>query len=126
VSAPGLYASEAGELNALRKLSSTDDAQADVIVELLDSVKPSGKVLPALVQAAVNVAQFDRTLWLDTTWLTAGSPLAQQRGGFSSTSTTSSNPPWCRAWGSSPSIGPAWSRSSRSTPRTTNYAGSGC
>ena len=72
---------KSGELNALRQLSSADDAQADVIVELLDSVKPSGKLLPALVQAAVNVAQFNRTLWLDTTWLTAGSPLAQQRGG---------------------------------------------
>ncbi|MDT8915068.1 beta family protein [Amycolatopsis sp. PS_44_ISF1] len=72
---------KSGELSALRNLSSPDDARADVIVELLDSVSPSGRILPALISAAVNLANFGRTLWLDTTWLTPTSPLAEQQGG---------------------------------------------
>ena len=36
---------------------------------------------PALVRAAVRVAEFGRTLWLDTTWLTSASPLVEQPGG---------------------------------------------
>jgi len=51
------------------------------MIELLDSVKPDGKLLPALVRAAVRVAEFGRTLWLDTTWLTSTSPLMEQPGG---------------------------------------------
>jgi hypothetical protein len=70
-----------GELGALDNLRSPHDAQVRVMVELLDSVKPDGRVLPALVRAAVNFARFGRTLWLDTTWLAPTSPLAQQPGG---------------------------------------------
>ncbi|GAB3449924.1 beta family protein [Actinophytocola sediminis] len=70
-----------GELDSLRHLRSTSDAHVRLMIELLDSVKPGGKLLPALVRAAVNVANSRRTLWLDTTWLTAASPLAGQPGG---------------------------------------------
>ncbi|EME65124.1 beta family protein [Amycolatopsis decaplanina] len=51
------------------------------MVELLDSVTPTGKILPALVRTAARAAYYGRTLWLDTTWLGADSPLARQPGG---------------------------------------------
>ncbi|WP_410665049.1 beta family protein [Amycolatopsis sp. lyj-84] len=70
-----------GELNALSNLRSRQDAQVRVMVELLDSVKPTGRILPALVRAAVLAASHGRTLWLDTTWLGTESPLARQPGG---------------------------------------------
>jgi hypothetical protein len=70
-----------GELGAVENLPSSRDAQVRVMVELLDSVKPGGKVLPALVRAALNVAEIGLPLWLDTTWLARTSPLAQQPGG---------------------------------------------
>ncbi|MFD9889961.1 hypothetical protein ACFWY9_11525 [Amycolatopsis sp. NPDC059027] len=70
-----------GELDALSNYYTRHDTHVRVMVELLDSVKPSGKLLPALVRAAVNAAEFGQTLWLDTTWLASGSPLAQQPGG---------------------------------------------
>jgi hypothetical protein len=70
-----------GELDALSNVSSGHDAPVQMMVELLDSVKPSGKVLPALVRAAIRLAASDRALWLDTTWLSPTSPLAQQPGG---------------------------------------------
>ncbi|MFI9449738.1 hypothetical protein [Amycolatopsis sp. NPDC052450] len=71
-----------GELSALSNLRSPQDAQVSVLVELLDSVAPTGgRILPALVRAAVRAASHGRPLWIDTTWLTAGSPLAQQPGG---------------------------------------------
>jgi hypothetical protein len=70
-----------GELDALCNLRSGHDAQVRMMVELLDSVRPSGKVLPALVRAAVRLADSGRTLWLDTTWLSPTNPLAQQPGG---------------------------------------------
>ncbi len=54
--------SKLGELNALGNLRSRNDAQVRVMVELLDSVHPSGRVLPALCRAAVRLAEFDRTL----------------------------------------------------------------
>jgi hypothetical protein len=70
-----------GELSALDNLRSGRDARVRVMVELLDSAKPGGQILPALVRAAVSAAEYGRTLWLDTTWLALGSPLAQQPGG---------------------------------------------
>ncbi|WAL68736.1 hypothetical protein ORV05_13470 [Amycolatopsis cynarae] len=70
-----------GELGALCNLRSGSDAQVRLMIELLDSVKPAGKLLPALARAAVRLAEFGRTLWLDTTWLTPASPLAQRPGG---------------------------------------------
>lgn len=70
-----------GELDALRHLRSTSDAQVRLMIELLDSAKPDGRLLPALVRAAVSLASSRRTLWVDTTWLTAASPLARQPGG---------------------------------------------
>ncbi|UMO99598.1 beta family protein [Amycolatopsis sp. EV170708-02-1] len=69
-----------GELTALASLRS-HGASARVMVELLDSVTPTGRILPALVRAAAQAAHQGRTLWLDTTWLTANSPLVQQPGG---------------------------------------------
>ncbi|QWF77192.1 beta family protein [Amycolatopsis sp. CA-230715] len=72
-----------GELDALGNLRSRRDAQVRVMVELLDSTSPSGRLLPSLVRAATSLARFGRTLWLDTTWLTSRSPLIQQpRGVF--------------------------------------------
>jgi hypothetical protein len=70
-----------GELDSLCHLRSTSGAQVRLMVELLDSAKPGGRLLPALVRAAVSVANLGRTLWLDTTWLTAASPLTEQPGG---------------------------------------------
>lgn len=70
-----------GELESLCHIHSTSDAQVRLMIELLDSAKPGGRLLPALVRAAVSVAGSRRTLWLDTTWLTAASPLAGQPGG---------------------------------------------
>jgi T4 beta protein len=70
-----------GELGALCHLRSTSDAHVRLMIELLDSAKPGGRLLPALVRAAVSVANSQRTLWLDTTWLTAASPLTEQPGG---------------------------------------------
>ena len=70
-----------GELDALCNLRSETDAQVRLMIELLDSVKPDGKLLPALVHAALRVAEFGQTLWLDTTWLTSASPLSHQPGG---------------------------------------------
>jgi T4 beta protein len=70
-----------GELDALRRLRTTGDGRVRLMIELLDSAKPGGRLLPALVRAAVSVANARRTLWLDTTWLTAASPLAGQPGG---------------------------------------------
>lgn len=68
-------------LRPLCELRSETDAQVRLMIELLDSVKPDGKLLPALVHAALRVAEFGQTLWLDTTWLTSSSPLADQLGG---------------------------------------------
>lgn len=70
-----------GELDALCRLPATHDAHVRLMVELLDSATPGGRLLPALVRAAVSVANVRRTLWLDTTWLTAASPLAGLPGG---------------------------------------------
>ncbi|MFC3456194.1 beta family protein [Amycolatopsis speibonae] len=70
-----------GELNALSNLRSPQDARVRVMVELLDSVNPAGRVFSALVRAAVRAARDDRALWLDTAWLAGDSPLARQPGG---------------------------------------------
>lgn len=69
-----------GEMTALASLRS-HGAPARVLVELLDSVTPAGRILPSLVRAAAQAAYQGRTLWLDTTWLTADSPLEEQPGG---------------------------------------------
>lgn len=70
-----------GELDALCHLRSTSEAQVRLMIELLDSARPDGRLLPALVRAAVSVANLRGTLWLDTSWLTAASPLAGRPGG---------------------------------------------
>lgn len=70
-----------GELDALCHLRSTSGAHVRLMIELLDSAKPGGRLLPALVRAAVSVANLGRTLWLDTSWLSAASPLTEQPGG---------------------------------------------
>ena len=70
-----------GELDAICHLRSTSDAPTRLMIELLDTARPGGRLLPALVRAAVSVAYLRQTLWLDTTWLTATSTLAEQPGG---------------------------------------------
>ncbi|MFD5244153.1 hypothetical protein ACFWIW_06405 [Amycolatopsis sp. NPDC058340] len=70
-----------GEMTALTSLRSPQNAPASVMVELLNSVTPTGRILPALVRAAVQAAYNGRPLWLDTTWLATDSPLARQPGG---------------------------------------------
>jgi hypothetical protein len=67
-----------GELEALRNLRSENDAQVQLMIELLDSMKPGGDLLDAFVRAAVRMAEFGRSLWLDTTWLTSASPFTNQ------------------------------------------------
>jgi hypothetical protein len=70
-----------GELDALYNLRSGSDAQVRLMIELLDSANTTGKLVPTLVRAAVRIAEFGRTLWLDTTRLTSASSLADQPGG---------------------------------------------
>lgn len=72
---------KSGELEALRELRSEADAQVRLMIELLDSVKPDSKPLSDLLRAAVRMAEFGRTLWLDTTWLRSTSSLMEQPGG---------------------------------------------
>ena len=114
-----------GELSALDNLRSGRDALVRVMVELLDSAKPGGQILPALVRAAVSAAEYGRTLWLDTTWLALGSPLARQPGGVFEYLDNLIESAVSESSAFSPPISPAWSPSSQPTRRTTNCAGCG-
>ncbi|WP_244223767.1 beta family protein [Amycolatopsis circi] len=72
---------KSGELSALRDLEKDSAPRVRFVVELLDSVTLGGDVFRDLIKAALHVTDLGRTLWIDTTWLTPASPLAQQPGG---------------------------------------------
>ncbi|MFJ8960742.1 hypothetical protein ACIRG5_15280 [Lentzea sp. NPDC102401] len=75
--------SKIGEFESLRHLGDHGDSTPRVIIELLDSVQPEGRgqLMPALVGAAVRLAECGRPVWIDPYLLSPAAALARCPGG---------------------------------------------
>ncbi|MFJ5988858.1 hypothetical protein [Lentzea sp. NPDC092896] len=75
--------SKMGEFESLHHLGDHGDSTPRVIIELLDSVQPEGRglLMPALVEAAVRMAERGRPVWIDPHLLSPAAALARDPGG---------------------------------------------
>jgi hypothetical protein len=74
--------SKMGEFESLQNLASRDAPGPRVVIELLDSVKPGGgQLMPALVKAAVRMAELRQPAWIDTHLLSPAAELSRYPGG---------------------------------------------
>src|SRR5699024_7764658 len=65
--------SKEGELEALINTSGVN-GHVRVMVELVGALAPTGRNAKRIVAAGVESALSGNPLWIDTTWLTSGSP----------------------------------------------------
>lgn len=66
-----------GELQALKDTAPEVVGKVTPLIELLNAAdpKPTGQVLPALLNCAVKLAVYGQSLWVDPHWLSRGSSL---------------------------------------------------
>ncbi|MFD9704118.1 hypothetical protein [Lentzea sp. NPDC059081] len=74
--------SKLGEFQALQNLADRETAGPGVVIDLRDSVEPDGGLLlPALVKAAVRMAELRQPVWIDTHLLSPNAALSRYAGG---------------------------------------------